>query len=250
MAKDPAVLFYPNDFIASTALWDDAEVGVYIRLLSYQHINGGITPSDYEKLCYGYERVREKFNQHEDGLYYNDRMLKESLKRQRYVDSRIANGEKGGRPKTIRLSENEPNENHMDNHMDMHMGNHMGNRNRYSNSNNISNRDINIPSIDNSDSNSSNKYLDRFTEFWQIYPKKTGKEAAKREFLRIKPSQELTDRMIEKIKELCQSDQWRRDGGKFIPNPSTWLHQGRWDDETSISLYREAKKTADEPIPF
>jgi hypothetical protein len=25
--------------------------------------------------------------------------------------------------------------------------------------------------------------------------------------------------------------QWRKDGGQFIPNPATWLNQGRWDDQ-------------------
>ena len=27
------------------------------------------------------------------------------------------------------------------------------------------------------------------------------------------------------------SEQWLREGGRFIPNPSTWINQGRWDDE-------------------
>ncbi len=120
MGKNPAVLFYPNDFIASTALWSDAETGLYIRLLCYQHINGGIQPEDFEQLCGDCRRVRAKFVQHDDGLYYNERMLTETNKRRAYVQSRLENGEKGGRPK-----------NHMDNHMD----NHMGNRNI--NSNNI-----------------------------------------------------------------------------------------------------------------
>ena len=28
------------------------------------------------------------------------------------------------------------------------------------------------------------------------------------------------------------SVQWQRDGGKYIPHPSTWLNQRRWEDET------------------
>ena len=28
-----------------------------------------------------------------------------------------------------------------------------------------------------------------------------------------------------------RSDQWRRDGGQFIPNPATWINQQRWLDE-------------------
>lgn len=27
-----------------------------------------------------------------------------------------------------------------------------------------------------------------------------------------------------------QNEQWRKDNGQYIPNPATWLNQGRWDD--------------------
>ncbi len=27
------------------------------------------------------------------------------------------------------------------------------------------------------------------------------------------------------------SSQWSKDGGQYIPNPATWLNQGRWTDE-------------------
>ena len=27
------------------------------------------------------------------------------------------------------------------------------------------------------------------------------------------------------------SRQWQKDGGQYIPNPATWLNQGRWEDE-------------------
>jgi uncharacterized protein YdaU (DUF1376 family) len=245
MAKDPAVLFYTSDFLAGTILFSLEELGAYIKLLCLQREQGHLPMAVIEEVCgRPMPKVFAKFEADEHGLYYQHRMEEEIIKRNKYSESRRQNA---SNPKRTKEETNDTE--HMPS-ICLPYDNHMGNRNRNSNSNKNSNRDINIPSIDNSDSNSSNKYLDRFTDFWQIYPKKTGKEAAKREFLRIKPSQELTDRMIEKIKELCQSDQWRREGGKFIPNPSTWLHQGRWDDETSISLYREAKKTADEPLPF
>ena len=28
-----------------------------------------------------------------------------------------------------------------------------------------------------------------------------------------------------------RSDQWRRENGRYIPNPSTWLNGGYWDNE-------------------
>ncbi len=27
------------------------------------------------------------------------------------------------------------------------------------------------------------------------------------------------------------TEQWQREGGRYIPNPATWLNRGRWDDE-------------------
>jgi hypothetical protein len=30
-----------------------------------------------------------------------------------------------------------------------------------------------------------------------------------------------------------QQDDWLREAGRFIPHPSTWLSQGRWQDEPS-----------------
>jgi len=28
-----------------------------------------------------------------------------------------------------------------------------------------------------------------------------------------------------------QSESWNRDGGRYIPHPSTWLNGRRWEDE-------------------
>lgn len=38
------------------------------------------------------------------------------------------------------------------------------------------------------------------------------------------------------------SDQWTRDNGQYIPHPTTWLNQGRWDDvlpENDGGRYRD-----------
>jgi len=67
-----------------------------------------------------------------------------------------------------------------------------------------------------------------FDRFWAAYPKKVGKQAARKAFHRAKAPVETLLRAIEVQK--C-SDQWSRDGGRYIPNPATWLNQGRWDDE-------------------
>jgi hypothetical protein len=70
-----------------------------------------------------------------------------------------------------------------------------------------------------------------FSEFWQAYPKKIGKGYAQECFKRIKPSRKLLDTMLEAIAKQKKSDMWKRDKGQYIPNPSTWLNQKRWEDD-------------------
>lgn len=75
----------------------------------------------------------------------------------------------------------------------------------------------------------------RFERFWDAYPRKTGKDAAWKEWLKRSPSNDLTDAMIGKVHEQRASTQWLKDAGEYIPHPRTWLHQGRWQDEISIA---------------
>jgi hypothetical protein len=70
-----------------------------------------------------------------------------------------------------------------------------------------------------------------FDAWWLTYPKKVGKGEALRIWKRLKPSDELVEKMISAVQVQSTSDQWRRNNGQFIPNPATWLNQGRWMDE-------------------
>lgn len=80
----------------------------------------------------------------------------------------------------------------------------------------------------------------RFAEFWAAYPKKTGKDAARKAFERRRVDDALLATMIAAIRQQAQSRQWTEEGGRFIPNPSTWLNQGRWQDESQAPVRRAA----------
>jgi uncharacterized protein YdaU (DUF1376 family) len=67
-----------------------------------------------------------------------------------------------------------------------------------------------------------------FDLFWNNYPKKTGKEAARKSFNKIRPNIEVVLKALEWQK---RSEQWFKNGGQFIPNPATWINQHRWNDE-------------------
>jgi hypothetical protein len=62
-----------------------------------------------------------------------------------------------------------------------------------------------------------------------VYPRKSGKRAALKAWK--KPGRPPTDRLIAAVQAQAESADWRRDGGQYVPNPATWLNQGRWDDE-------------------
>ena len=74
----------------------------------------------------------------------------------------------------------------------------------------------------------------RFKEFWEAYPRKTGKGAAEKAYEKISPSKELHETMIRAVRSASLSRQWTEENGRFIPNPATWLNQKRWEDELPV----------------
>lgn len=87
------------------------------------------------------------------------------------------------------------------------------------------------PSLSPSPRDVSRANEDRFSRFWAAYPRKVGKQAAKKSWSRFHPSEELTQAILQAVEAQKQSRQWRENNGQFIPNPATWLNQGRWEDE-------------------
>lgn len=67
-----------------------------------------------------------------------------------------------------------------------------------------------------------------FETFWTAYPRKESKAQAKKSFAKVNVSM---DELLQALETQKQSDQWRRDGGQYIPYASTWLNQRRWEDE-------------------
>lgn len=70
-----------------------------------------------------------------------------------------------------------------------------------------------------------------FEQFWKTYPKKVGKDAAQKAFDKRSPDAVMLKNMIQAVEIQKTQDQWTKDGGQYIPNPATWLNQGRWMDE-------------------
>lgn len=75
------------------------------------------------------------------------------------------------------------------------------------------------------------RYTPDFLRFWEQYPKKTGKDAAWKSWQKRNGDRPKIEAILEAIKNQRIGDQWTRDGGQYIPNPATWINQGRWADE-------------------
>jgi len=92
MAKDPAFLFYSNDFISGTQFLTDEQVGIYIRLLCAQHQHGRLTEKQVNFICKTHDdEVLLKFKRDDEGLLYNERLEIEINRRKLYSESRANN---------------------------------------------------------------------------------------------------------------------------------------------------------------
>ena len=70
-----------------------------------------------------------------------------------------------------------------------------------------------------------------FDRFWKAYPKKKAKAAAMDAWDRLSPDKALCWAMSTALTQQKKSEDWNRDGGRYIPHPATWLNQRRWEDE-------------------
>lgn len=78
-----------------------------------------------------------------------------------------------------------------------------------------------------------------FDSFWKAYPRKVAKAEALKAFNKIRPDEDTLTTMLASVAKSCESTDWLKDNGQFIPFPSTWLNQRRWEDEPT-----------DQPIQF
>lgn len=98
----------------------------------------------------------------------------------------------------------------------------------------------NNTSINNTSINKE-KYKKEFEEFWKHYPKKVDKQKAREKFIKLKPNEELLELIIKQLERLKDTTDWKKENGKYIPNPSTWLHNRRWEDEFETDTEREER---------
>jgi len=119
MAKDPAFLFYPNDWLGGTMGMSFEEKGAYLELLLAQFNRGHMTEDMIRHMVgHLWDKLKVKFLVDEQGLYYNGRLKVEHERRKNYSESRRNNikglnqhtkkaGHMNGHMENVNINENE-----------------------------------------------------------------------------------------------------------------------------------------------
>ena len=82
-----------------------------------------------------------------------------------------------------------------------------------------------------------------FDSFWRFYPRKAGKEAARKAWLKLRPDEHIMQMIADNVKERVEKGEWRKDNQSFILHASTYLNQKRWEDE----VVDQQKQTRTDP---
>lgn len=225
MARDyPAFLFYPEDFEAGTAEMSNCEVGMYIRLLCHQwHKSfipdepsriGLITRASADEIASAWPVVRTKFQVDSSGQLRNARL--EQVRENLVASSkrRVKAGKKGAKKRW---------------HDDSNAIAKPIDSSCLSDGKNMPSRVGNVnETVIESESD--------FDKFWSVVPNKTGKRAAEKAYkvaagiLKMRGEASPHGYLLERMTLFAASPIGRGET-KFIPHPSTWLNNGRYDDD-------------------
>lgn len=202
MAKDPAFLFYPGDWLGGTMAMSFEDKGIYISLLMLQFNNGHMTKDmmgQYIGHMFGqfWDKHSSKFGQDENGLYYNKKLDAEKDRRKSFVDSRFNN--KTGKNQFSEVDK-------PDGHTTTHMSKHMENEN-------IIGIKEGVETIKRS-----------FEIFWNLYEKKIGKPKSLNEWKKLTPEEQAAALKYIPAYKLIKEKQFRKDPERFLRNKC-------WNDE-------------------
>lgn len=86
---------------------------------------------------------------------------------------------------------------------------------------------------------------DRFDDFWAVYPRKVSKQTARKAWASGKLDS-IADSIIEDVQKRIDTE-WKGADMQFIPHPTTYIHQRRWEDETPPQQRKERTQLDSRP---
>lgn len=75
-----------------------------------------------------------------------------------------------------------------------------------------------------------------FERFWEEYPKKRSKGDAFKAWNQTASKRPPIAKILKALAVLRASEDWRKDGGQFIPYPASWIRAWGWDDVPEVQL--------------
>ncbi len=71
-----------------------------------------------------------------------------------------------------------------------------------------------------------------FDEFWNLYPKKVNRKRSEQKWKTL--DFEAQQKILEVLPKQNASAVWMKEGGQFIPHPTTYLNGERWNDQVEV----------------
>lgn len=96
----------------------------------------------------------------------------------------------------------------------------------------------------------SKEQLESFGKFWSIWPKKVAQMEAEKAWMKIDPQNGLVEEICLAVERFKKTDDWKKNGGKYIPYPATWLNNKRWRDELEVTKPEMDLSMWDDPNAF
>ena len=101
-----------------------------------------------------------------------------------------------------------------------------------------------LAQIDRDEDPDTQGYPEKFLAFWREYPRKKSKGQALRAWLKLNAAdQQAASSGLPGAK---QSRDWRKENGRYIPHPATWLNARGWEDEHDGSPQRRGPRSAED----
>lgn len=224
MAKAPSFQWYPNDYLRDTRILSLSSRGAWADMLNYMWYSEerGVLSGTVEQ----FSRMLSCSKNEIEGVLEELNVTKVADVTNRngivtVINRRMLREEKERNSTRLRVQ-----------------------KYRNAQCNESSNVSVTVPSSTSSSSSIkkentkrkiSSSCSDDFEVFWKEYPKKVGKDAARRAWKTRNGTRPPIADLVTAIRKQTQSIQWNKDGGQYIPNPATWINQGRWSDEMEVN---------------